>query len=78
MHTARFGASIRKLHDNAIKNKKKSYECPKCGKLKVVRKANALWACKSCDSVFAGGAYSFTTETGELARRLAVEYSKSS
>ncbi|MBI5228169.1 50S ribosomal protein L37ae [Candidatus Micrarchaeota archaeon] len=78
MQTARFGASIRKLHDSAIKDKKKSYECPKCGKIKVVRKGNALWMCKGCKSTFAGGAYSFTTEAGELSRRLAADYAKSS
>ncbi len=78
MHTSRFGASIRKLHDKAIKAKKTAYECPKCGKLKVVRKANALWACKGCKSIFAGGAYSLTTETGALANRLNAEYIKSS
>jgi ribosomal protein L37AE/L43A len=77
MYTARFGASIRKSVDKAITAKRAKYECPKCHKLKVVRKSNALWTCKSCDSVFAGGAYSFTSEAGEIAARIVSEYSKS-
>jgi ribosomal protein L37AE/L43A len=76
MHTARFGASNRKLFDKAMDAKRAKYECPKCHKLKVVRKSNALWACKSCDAVFAGGAYSFTSEAGEIAARIIGEYSK--
>ncbi len=76
MRTARFGASIRKLHDKAIKSKRTRYECPRCHKLKVRRTSNAVWNCKSCGTVFAGGAYSLRTEAGEIAARLAAEYSK--
>ncbi|MEW6748488.1 MAG: 50S ribosomal protein L37ae [Candidatus Micrarchaeota archaeon] len=77
MQTARYGASIRKLHDKATKNKKKRYECPKCRKLKLSRKANAIWECRSCEARFAGAAYSFRSETGEIAMRVIGEYSKS-
>ncbi len=76
MRTPRYGARIRKLHDAAIKAKSSRYECPKCGKLKVVRKSYAMWSCKSCEAMFAGGAYSFSTETGNLAKRLIQSYSK--
>lgn len=78
MHTQKYGASIRKLVDSAIRAKRARYECPRCRKLKVVRKGNALWACKSCDAVFAGGAYSFRTEAGEIASRMITEYAKTS
>lgn len=78
MRTSRYGASIRKLVDNAVKSKRARYECPKCRKLKLKRKGNALWRCRSCESIFAGGAYSFRTEAGEIAMRLIGEYSKSS
>ncbi|MFH1785730.1 MAG: 50S ribosomal protein L37ae [Candidatus Micrarchaeota archaeon] len=76
MDTARFGASNRKLFNKAIKAKRTKYECPKCHKLRVTRKSNALWVCKSCDAVFAGGAYSFKSEAGEIAARIVAEYSK--
>ena len=77
MHTQKFGASIRKLVDRAINAKKAKYECPKCHKLKVTRTSTAVWKCKSCDSKFAGGAYVFKTEAGDIATRLISEYSKS-
>ncbi len=76
MRTSKFGASIRKLYDAAISAKKDKYECPRCGKRKVVRKSYAIWRCKSCESVFAGGAYSLTTETGEIALRLTKGFEK--
>ncbi len=78
MYTARYGASIRKLVDKAITAKRTRYECPKCHKLKLGRKGTGIWACKSCDAVFAGGAYAFRSEAGEIAARMIAEYSKSS
>ncbi|MFH1520555.1 MAG: 50S ribosomal protein L37ae [Candidatus Micrarchaeota archaeon] len=77
MHTARYGASIRKLFNKAIKAKRTRYECPKCHKLKLCRKGTAVWTCKSCDTTFAGAAYSFTSEAGEIAARSINEYAKS-
>ena len=77
MRSQKFGASIRKLHDKAIKAKKSRYECPKCHKLKVVRKGVAVWNCKSCETTFAGGAYYFQTEAGEISSRVITEYAKS-
>ncbi|MEM5814795.1 MAG: 50S ribosomal protein L37ae [Candidatus Aenigmatarchaeota archaeon] len=76
MRTSRYGAPIRKLVSNAIEAKKARYECPRCHKLKVTRKSNALWICRSCEATFAGGAYSFRTEAGEIATRLIGEYSR--
>lgn len=77
MRSSKFGASNRKLHDKAINAKNARYECPKCRKFKLVRKSNAIWKCKSCEAVFAGGAYSFESESGQIAKRLVAEYSKS-
>ena len=77
MRTQKFGASIRKLVDSAILAKRSSYECPKCFKLKVKRKGNGVWACRSCGAEFAGGAYSFRTEAGEISGRVTREYAKS-
>jgi len=76
MRSSKFGASIRRLHDKAIKSKKDLYECPKCSKVKVTRTSNAVWTCKSCGAVFAGGAYSFSTEAGVISSRLVGEYSR--
>jgi len=76
MRSEKYGARIRKLHDAAIDAKKSWYECPKCHKKKVKRKSNSLWACRSCGATFAGGAYSFNTEVGDVAIRLINEYSK--
>lgn len=74
MRTEKFGASIRKLYSKAIDSKNRKYECPHCHKLKVARKGNSLWVCKSCKSKYAGGAYSFTTEAGEISNRSINEY----
>ncbi len=78
MYTAKFGASIRKMVDKAIKAKRSRYECPKCHKLKLVHRGMAVWKCKSCDAEYAGAAYSFRSEAGEIAMRVIGEYSKSS
>lgn len=74
MRTQKFGTRLRKLAEAADDAKKAKYECPKCGKRKVVRKGYAMWKCKSCDAMFAGGAYSLRTETGEIMLRLVKEY----
>jgi ribosomal protein L37AE/L43A len=76
MRTAKFGVTLRKLADTADRARKARYECPRCGKKKVVRKCNAIWRCRSCDAVFAGGAYSLRTETGEIMLRLVREYER--
>jgi len=76
MRSEKYGARIRKLYDAAVAAQRQSYECPKCHKKKLKRIGNALWRCKSCETKFAGGAYSFTTEVGEIAARLIAEYSK--
>ncbi len=77
MRTGRFGASNRKLVDKAARMKKARYECKKCRKLKVRRRSNALWVCSSCGATYAGGAYSMTTEVGDVSNRVISEYSKS-
>lgn len=76
MRNVKFGARLRKLADAAINAKNSLYECPKCGKRKVRRRGNARWECKSCSTVFAGGAYSFSTSVGEVASRSISEYEK--
>lgn len=76
MRTSKYGATNRKLVDKATKSKRTRYECPKCNKLKLTRKCNAVWVCRSCDATFAGAAYSFESEPGQIAKRITAEYSK--
>ena len=74
MRSQKFGASIRKLYEKAIKDKKSLYKCPKCDKVKVKNAGMGMWFCKSCEANFAGGAYTFRTEAGEISARLVNEY----
>lgn len=76
IRSQKYGAKIRKLVEAALKAKKAKYECPACGKLRVTRRSYAHWQCKSCDSEFAGGAYTFITEAGAISNRLIGEYKK--
>lgn len=77
MRTPKYGARIRNLYDAALRAKQSRYVCPKCGKKKVKRTGNALWKCRSCGARIAGGAYSLSTETGGVARRIIEEGTKS-
>jgi len=69
----RYGAELRKRAGKVDNSRRALYDCPSCGKKKVKRKGNSLWECKSCGGVFAGGAYSLSTPSGEVARRLILE-----
>ena len=72
----RYGAEIRSREYKVRSQKNASYACPKCGKERVRRKSNSVWECKSCNAVFAGGAYSFSTPTGEVAKMTIWEYQR--
>ena len=72
----RFGAELRKRADKVDRLRQSLFPCAKCGKKKVKRRANSLWECASCGAVFAGGTYSLSTPTGEVASRLIEEYKK--
>ena len=74
--TNKYGARIRKLVVAAYKAKKAKYECRKCNRIKVTRVSFSMWHCRSCDAQFAGGAYTFTTEIGEVANRMIQDYQK--
>ena len=70
LSTPRYGRKIRKRYRNAQKMSKTLYECPKCSKVKLRRRSYALFVCKSCSAVVAGGAYKASTEAGSTARRM--------
>ncbi len=66
----RYGASIRKQFQSIQKEKNALYKCPECGRVKVKRQHTGIWRCVHCRSTFAGGAYTFSTPSGEAAKRL--------
>jgi large subunit ribosomal protein L37Ae len=66
----RYGVTIRK-RVKAIKDKKRdSYKCGACGKTTVKRVSTSIWRCRHCNATYAGGAFTLTTQEGEVARRL--------
>jgi large subunit ribosomal protein L37Ae len=76
MRTPHFGAKLRKKFQAAKESKKKRYECPKCHKIKVRNAGHCRWDCNSCGAQFAGGAYAFRTEIGEIVSRFMEEAAK--
>ena len=72
----RSGAELRKRANKVQKSRSSLFECPKCGKKKVKRTSNSVWACKSCGARIAGGTYSLSTPSGDVAARLINEYKK--
>jgi len=69
----RYGAEIRKRAEKVDKVRQSLFACPTCGKKKVKRYGNARWECKSCNAIFAGGAFSLSTPSGVVAARLIEE-----
>ena len=72
----RSGAELRKRADSMDTLRRTLFVCSACGKKKVKRQGNSLWECKSCGAVFAGGTYSLSTPSGDVATRLIKEYKK--
>lgn len=71
LRTVKFGRKIRGLYNSARNRQKSGFECPKCGKVgKMRRESFAIWSCKSCGALVAGGAYQLTTEAGETMKRV--------
>ena len=72
----RYGASLRKRHDEIQKEKRSLYKCEACGRMTVRRVGTSIWRCRHCNTTYAGGAYSMSTPAGETAKRLISEMSK--
>ncbi len=66
----RYGAEVRKRADKVYSQKTSKYECPACGKAAVKRMSYSKWQCNSCKSIFAGGAFSLTTPSGSVSKRV--------
>jgi len=72
----RYGAELRKRANSVDASRRSLFTCSACGKKKVKRRGNSVWECKSCGAVFAGGTYSLSTPSGDVAARLVAEYKK--
>ncbi len=58
---ARGGIKIRASISKIEEVERKKYLCKVCDKKKVKRIGTGIWKCKGCNTVYAGGAYSFET-----------------
>jgi ribosomal protein L37AE/L43A len=72
--TVRGGAEIRKRIRASETAKNKKYVCPRTGK-KVKRISNSIWE-NSQGLIYAGGAYSLTTSSGEIFERMVADNKK--
>jgi large subunit ribosomal protein L37Ae len=53
----RYGVKTRMQIAEIERKQKQSHPCPRCGHIRVKRKGTAIWVCRRCKLVFAGGAY---------------------
>ncbi|MEM0106791.1 MAG: hypothetical protein QXD11_00655 [Candidatus Micrarchaeaceae archaeon] len=74
----RYGAKIRKQYAAVKKQKKVKYKCEVCGSVSVKRISNAIWNCTHCGTIYAGGSYTLTTRSGEVANRIIESLKKGS
>lgn len=72
----RYGATIRKRVAGVREKKTAKYKCEACGKLAVKRISTSIWRCRHCNATYAGGAYTMTTQEGDVARRLIENITK--
>lgn len=64
---ARYGSSLRKKWKEIMEKRYSEVVCPFCRARVVMKRLSVgLWQCPKCATVFAGGAYTPTTEVGVL------------
>ena len=66
----RYGVVLRKRQQAVKRDKIARYKCELCGRTAVKRQGNAIWRCRHCKAVFAGGAYTLKTPSGENAMHI--------
>ncbi|HID72047.1 MAG TPA: 50S ribosomal protein L37ae [Thermoplasmata archaeon] len=54
---ARYGVRVRKRIEDVLRKSRGKYCCPECQYIAVKRVGTAIWMCRHCGLVFAGGAY---------------------
>lgn len=62
MRTAKYGVGVRKRVDAIHALRSEKYECPRCKKASIKRRAAGIWECKHCGLVIADNAYSLTSK----------------
>ncbi|MBS7622518.1 hypothetical protein KEJ39_02425 [Candidatus Bathyarchaeota archaeon] len=68
----RYGTAPRRQHIEVIARMRRRHECPQCQRTAARRLSVGLWECRRCGFQFAGGAYTPSTKTGDVARRSAT------
>lgn len=53
----RYGVKSRMQIAEIERKQRQAHTCPRCGQNRVKRKGTAIWMCRRCKLVFAGGAY---------------------
>jgi len=73
-HAGRFGARYGKgIRDRVVEIEKKQrsfHPCPSCGFERVKRISTGLYECRKCGYKFAGGAYTPSTMSGRIVRKM--------
>ena len=65
----RYGRTVRKRWFKIEADLKRRHRCQKCAAKAVKRVSVGVWKCSKCGVTVSGGAYSPSSEIGEVARR---------
>ncbi len=71
----RYGVGIRKTLLKVEEKQKTKQKCPKCGFVRVKRKAKGIFLCKKCGYTFSGGAYLPVTMSGTVVSKMVTQKS---
>jgi large subunit ribosomal protein L37Ae len=71
----RYGVGIRKALLVVEKKQRVRHECPVCGFEKVSRQSTGIFNCAKCNLTFAGGAYTPSTGTGKIIKKMVEQKS---
>jgi large subunit ribosomal protein L37Ae len=68
----RYGSRIRKRSQVIEETMKAPQKCPVCETKVTKRISTGIWYCKKCNTKYAGGSYTQTTQPGLEAQRIAT------